>query len=156
MFGRVLVATDLTPITRNSLRAALDLARHDQGDVLLVHVIRRIRGIPDRELREFYDRLRADAQVGLREMTAWFTRERGVEIACEIAIGNPAEEIVRIAREEGVDLVVLTHREGDGQSPLGSVSYTVAHLATCAVLILKEPAQEAKPSRRRPPVRKAR
>jgi nucleotide-binding universal stress UspA family protein len=101
MFRRVLVATDLTPITRNSLRAALDLARHDQGDVLLVHVVRRIRGLPDRELRKFYDRLKSNAKVGLREMTSWFTRERGVEIACEIAIGNPAEEIARIAQEQG-------------------------------------------------------
>jgi nucleotide-binding universal stress UspA family protein len=155
MFARILVATDLTPITRNSLRAALDLARHDQGEVLLVHVVRRIRGLPDRELRGFYARLKSDARVGLREMTSWFTRERGVEIACEIAIGNPAEEIVRIAQEQGADLVVLTHREGDGQAPLGSVSYQVAHLAKCAVLMLKEPAREVKPSRQRAPARKA-
>jgi nucleotide-binding universal stress UspA family protein len=157
MFGHILVATDLTPVTRVSLRAALDLARHDQGEVLLVHIIRRIPGIPDRELRDFYDRLKTDAQRRMHELTSGFNRERGVEIACEIAVGHPSQEIVRIARKRGADLVVLAHAKGHGQAPLGSVSYKVAHLATCAVLLLKEPASTSTSTRvrRRAPARRA-
>lgn len=139
MFARVLVATDLTAATRNSLRTALDLVRHDEGEVLLVHVIRRISGIPDRELRDFYDRLKSEAKLRMHALTTWFTRERGVEIMCEIAIGAPAAEIVRLAGKRGVDLIVLSHTEG-AAAPLGSVSYKVVQQAACAVLVLKAPA----------------
>ena len=139
MFNRILVATDLTPATRVSLRAAFDLARHDQGEVLLVHVIRRIKGIPDRELRDFYARLEADAKQKMHALTSWFTRERGVEIACEITIGQPAHEIVRLAKDHAADLVVLAHAGTPNESPLGSVSYRVAQMAPCDILMLKQP-----------------
>jgi nucleotide-binding universal stress UspA family protein len=148
MFGRILVATDLTPVTRISLRAALDLARHDQGKVLLVHIIQRIPGLPDRELREFYDRLKTEARLKMHELTSDFVRERGVEIACEVAIGPPAQEIVRLAAKRGIDLVVLAHAEG-ADAPLGGVSYKVAHLVKCAVLLLKVPARPTKSARKR-------
>jgi nucleotide-binding universal stress UspA family protein len=148
MFGRVLVATDLTAVTRASLRTALDLVRHDEGDVLLVHVIRRIPRLPDRELRAFYERLKGDAKLRMHALTTWFTRERGIDIACEIAIGQPARELVRIARTRGADLIVLAHAEGVA-APLGSVSYKVVQQAKCAVLVLKAPAVEKPAVRRR-------
>ncbi len=149
MFKRILVATDLTPSTRISLRAAFDLARHDQGEVILVHVVRRIASIPDRELRAFYARLKADARLRMHDLTSWFTRERGVDIACELTIGAPAREIVRIARVREVDLVVLSHADAGEGPPLGSISYKIAHLAPCAVLILKgRPASRASATRK--------
>jgi nucleotide-binding universal stress UspA family protein len=159
MFSRILVATDLTPATRVSLRAAFDLARHDQGEVLLVHVIRRIKGIPDRELREFYERLKADAKLKMHALTSWFTRERGVEIACEITIGHPAQEIIRLARDHGADLIVLAHAGKPNESPLGSVSYKVVQMAPCDVLMLKQATPTARRTRDRassPPPRLAR
>jgi nucleotide-binding universal stress UspA family protein len=162
MFGRILVATDLTPATRNSLRVALELARHDEGEVLLVHVIRRIPGLPDRELREFYQRLEREARLQMHELSAPFARERGVEIGCEVVMGQPAHELVRIARTRGVELIVLAHREGGGRAPLGSVSYRVGHLAPCSVLLLKVPtaagasARRAARTRRLPRARAAR
>jgi nucleotide-binding universal stress UspA family protein len=148
MFGRVLVATDLTAVTRVSLRTALDLVRHDEGDVLLVHIIRSIPGLPDRELRAFYERLKGDAKLRMHALTTWFSRERGIDIACEIAIGQPARELVRIAQKRGVDLIVLAHAEGVA-APLGSVSYKVVQQAKCAVLVLKAPAAAEKPAVRR-------
>ena len=58
MFNRVLVATDLTATTRASLRAAFEAVRRDDGEVLLVHVVRRIPAVSDREMRAFYEKLR--------------------------------------------------------------------------------------------------
>jgi nucleotide-binding universal stress UspA family protein len=148
MFGRVLVATDLTVSTRASLRAALDLVRRDDGDVLLFHVIRPLPGVADREIRDFYDRLKADAKLTMHELTSWFTKERGVEIACEIVVGQPAREIVRTAQKRGVDLIVLSHMEGV-RAPLGSVSYKVVQMAKCDVLVLKSPLVVQSPRSRR-------
>ena len=56
-----------------------------------------------------------------------------------LVIGHPAEEIARIANEEGFDLLVVGSR---GLSTvkaflLGSVSEKLSRLAKCPVLIVK-------------------
>jgi nucleotide-binding universal stress UspA family protein len=63
------------------------------------------------------------------ELSAPLAREHGVEILCAVAMGQPAQELVRLARTQHADLIVLAHRVGGGQAPLGSVTYTVTHLA---------------------------
>jgi nucleotide-binding universal stress UspA family protein len=156
MFGRIIVATDLQASTRMSLRAACDLL-HSEGQVLLVHVIRRVTGLAPDDCDAFYDRLRANVGAQMLELASGFKRERGAEILCLTAIGSPGEEIARIAVEREADLVVLAHDPVDDPATLGSVSYKVAHLAPCAVLVLKTPGlievdkvQSTKASRRVP------
>jgi nucleotide-binding universal stress UspA family protein len=134
MFGHIIVATDLQPSTRMSLRAACDLLRSD-GQVVLVHVIRRIPGLPAAD--EVYDRLEATASVQMLDLASWIERERGVDITCLTSVGSAGQEIARLAAERGADLVVLAHDPADDPATLGSVSYQVTHLAPCAVLVLK-------------------
>ena len=57
----------------------------------------------------------------------------------EVAVGRPADAIVRFAKERGVDLIVMaTHgRTGLGHMVLGSVAEKVVQLAPCPVLTLK-------------------
>jgi hypothetical protein len=98
MFGRIIVATDLTPATRLSLRAACEV-RHSQGEILLVHVIRSIAGVSDDDLSSFYGRLRTTAAARMRELSSAFARERHLDIPSLVAVGDPAREIERIARE---------------------------------------------------------
>jgi len=158
VFGRIIVATDLRASTRMSLGAACDLL-HSEGEVLLVHVIRPLPGLPDADQAGVYDRLKANAGAQMLDLASWFKRERGVDIVCVTAIGSPGREIVRIAAERHVDLVVLVHDPVDDPATLGSVSYKVAHLAACAVLVLKTPdctklvQPSAKASRRTPLVK---
>jgi nucleotide-binding universal stress UspA family protein len=154
MFSRIIVATDLTAATRMSLRAACDL-RQSQGDIWLVHVIRRLVGLPDGELTSVYDRLQTDAGTRMHELTSWFTRERHLDIECISVIGSPAQEIARLARERDADLIVLAHDAADDPAILGSVSFKVAQLAPCAVLMLKaEGTVKPAPRRRTPSARR--
>jgi nucleotide-binding universal stress UspA family protein len=138
MFSRIIVATDLTAATRMSLRAACDL-RQSQGEIWLVHVIRRLAGLPEAELRGVYDRLKSDAGTKMLDLKSWFTRERHLDIECISVIGSPAQEIARLAGEREADLIVLAHDAADDPAILGSVSFKVAQLAPCAVLMLKAP-----------------
>lgn len=57
----------------------------------------------------------------------------------EIAVGQPADTIVRIAQERDVDLIVMsTHgRTGLQHVLLGSVAEKVVRLAPCAVMTVK-------------------
>ena len=62
----------------------------------------------------------------------------------EIVTGRPFMEIIRIAKEKNVDLIVIgTHGRGAlSQILLGSVADKVVHKAPCPVLSVREPGQE--------------
>ncbi len=68
-----------------------------------------------------------------------------VPATVRVAVGRPAEEILRVAEEAGVDLIVMgTHgRTGLRQVLLGSVAESVERSAECAVLMVKAPAPVA-------------
>ena len=57
----------------------------------------------------------------------------------ELAVGSPAETIVRIAQEQAADLIVMgTHgRTGLQHALLGSVAEKVVRLAPCPVLTVR-------------------
>lgn len=60
-------------------------------------------------------------------------------VITEVQVGEPAEEIVDLARVENVDLIIIGSR---GLSPikemlLGSVSNKVLHTAPCPVLVVR-------------------
>ena|SRR5262249_49924934 len=63
----------------------------------------------------------------------------------KVAVGKPAEEIVRVAREEGVDLIVMgTHgRTGVQHLLLGGVAEEVARHAPCPVFTVRSGAAAA-------------
>ena len=58
--------------------------------------------------------------------------------------GDPAAEIVRVADEEGVDLIVMsTHgRTGLTRMLMGSVAELVVRRASCPVMTFKQPAEK--------------
>ena len=52
--------------------------------------------------------------------------------------GSPADEIVKVAEEEGVDLIVLgTGKNIVDKRLLGSVSEKVVHSAPCTILLVR-------------------
>ncbi len=62
-----------------------------------------------------------------------------VPVTVKAAVGKPPEEILRVAREEGVDLIVMgTHgRTGLRHVLLGSVAETVVRTAPCPVFTVR-------------------
>ena len=69
---------------------------------------------------------------------------KSLKATTEIASGRPFQEIIRVAKERGVDLIVIgTHGRGAlRQMLLGSVADKVVHKAQCPVLSVREPGQE--------------
>ncbi len=60
-------------------------------------------------------------------------------VATEVQVGEPAEEIVDLARLEGYDLIVMGSRGLNQVKELlvGSVSHRVLHTAPCPVLVAR-------------------
>ena len=71
------------------------------------------------------------------ESVASLARQKGLASTSHVGSGDPATQIVAIAKDEGVDLIVVGNRGMRGlKRVLGSVPNAVAHRAPCAVLIV--------------------
>jgi nucleotide-binding universal stress UspA family protein len=72
----------------------------------------------------------------------------GVRLERRLAEGDPAAEVLRLAREVGADLIVMgTHgRTGLSRLLAGSVAEQVMRRAACPVLTVRAPFPEAVPS----------
>jgi nucleotide-binding universal stress UspA family protein len=145
MFSRILVAVDGSPFAERALVHAVELSKKYEAKLLIVHVV----------LRRFYAVTPSEAGVlattvfvkemesegkKIIEKSEEFVNSAGiVAYECKLLQGVPADEIVRLAQAEKVDLIVLGSR---GLSEvrgflLGSVSDKVTHHAKCPVLIVK-------------------
>jgi nucleotide-binding universal stress UspA family protein len=135
---RILVAVDGSDIGLAAVRAAATLAAERSiPSVTLINVIPTVASTmgvtlmsappSDIEAWEVFERPKA------------LLAEAGVEPKLLLAMGDPADEIVRTAREQGFDLIVVGHR---GLSPvkaflLGSVSTRIVSHAPCSVLVVR-------------------
>jgi nucleotide-binding universal stress UspA family protein len=65
-------------------------------------------------------------------------KKYGLEMKTEIAVGRPADQIIRRAEGGGIDMVLLGHRRGSRFTRLvmGSISEQVLKYAHCPVMIV--------------------
>jgi nucleotide-binding universal stress UspA family protein len=134
---KLLVPIDDSEPSHHACRLAAQFAQ-EVGDVEVV--LLNVRSLPedyggvallehdlfDRSLREGQQRLLAQ-RVGLTKVTI------------HAAQGAAAEEIVRVAKEKGVDQILMgTHGRGTvGMFLMGSVAQRVVHLAPMPVTLVK-------------------
>lgn len=139
MFRHILVPTDFTPKSRAALEAALRVASPPETRITLLHVIETVAVGDEEEFRAFYDKLIVRAEGELGQLAAEAGRT-GVEINCEVVLGRRALEILRYVGNHGVDLIVLGSHPIKAETPMqdwGTISYKVAVLAPCPVLMVK-------------------
>lgn len=146
MFRNILVPVDFTLKNEAALHTALDLARKAEGSVptdpvkvTLLHVIETIEHVPFEELADFYRGLETRSAAKLYGMEERF-KAAGVPVYHEIVYGKRAETVVRHAEERAVDLIVLSSHKVDRESAasdIGTLSYRIAIVARCPVLLVK-------------------
>jgi universal stress protein A len=126
----VMVATDFSPASDGALRMAREIAQQSNASIHAVHVVPSVT---------------APGQAA--ELLSGLARSIGPEDRVHTALlsGRPAREIVRYARDNGVDLIVVgTHgRTGVTRALLGSVAEAVVRLAPCSVLSVPASAAQA-------------
>lgn len=138
-FEHLLVPVDFTAKNRAAVDIAFELAVQNKARTTLLHVIETIEYVPDEETAEFYRKLeeRADGELDL--ISQRFETAH-VNVACKIRYGKRAQEIVRYELDHDVDLIVMSSHRIDSEHPvqsLGTLSYQVAMLCQCPVLLVK-------------------
>ena len=139
VFQRILVPLDLAQKNQSALASAAEMAHQHQATILLLHVIERIEHVPEEELKSFYHRLEQGVQREL-SAAAQTLAEQGVIASTHIVFGRRAEDVVRFAIQNQVDLIVLRSHRYDPQTakfPVGTLSHQIAVLSQCAVLLVK-------------------
>lgn len=126
-FKRILFPVDFTPQCRIAARHVAAYARHFDAQVNLLHV----------EMLAFEPYVWEPRTDRLRQMLDEFLVDEfvGVKIQRHVAIGDPAQEIVRYANNEKVDLIMMpTHGRGPFRRfVLGSITTKVLHDTPCPV-----------------------
>jgi nucleotide-binding universal stress UspA family protein len=135
----ILYPTDFSESSDYVFRLACALARDYDARLFVLHVMAPppalyaggvVLPLSDGDKEEQWDKLR-----GLR------ARNPRVQVEHCLAEGEPAEAILRAAREKKCDLIMMgTHgRTGLGRLLMGSVAEQVVRKAPCPVLTVKTP-----------------
>jgi universal stress protein A len=137
---RILVPTDFSESARHALLYGTSFAREYEGELVLLHVVENLTvgyasdlfPVP---MAEVFDEISGYAKAELAKLGAE-VREKGITVRELVVQGKPSAEIVRVAREETADMIVLgTHGKGMLDKALfGSTAERVIRRAPCPVL----------------------
>ncbi|MFL6228758.1 MAG: universal stress protein [Pyrinomonadaceae bacterium] len=154
--NRVLLATNFRASSAPAARLAAELARASGAEFHSVFVV----GDFMEQLADLFpesgSRALSDLREYARQKMETFEREAGTKVLTHVAEGKPYEEVVRLATNAEVDLVVVgtsTHRPFfSGALVLGSEVERVVRNAPCPVLcvpsgrvVTPQPALAAEP-----------
>ncbi|MGD8429001.1 MAG: universal stress protein [Ectothiorhodospiraceae bacterium] len=139
MYASIVLAFDGSRTGRVALRQGAELATLCGAKTHLVAVMPDVPGIamvegvyPVEALEQDEAEVREVIQEGLDRL-----RKRGLSAEGHLGVGDPADQISRIAREVEADLVVVGHRH---HGPLarwwrGSLGRSLLDLLDCSVLV---------------------
>jgi len=144
-FKKILCPSDFSGASRIALGAAAEVAGQFQAEMYLVHVVPVLPPVPTDpnfvfEVPEYERALHTDAERQLQAL-AQDLRAKGLVVHTMVGHGDPGSEIVRIAKDEAVDLIVIaTHgMTGWRHAMFGSVAEKVVRLAHRPVLTIPAP-----------------
>ncbi|MCL4493177.1 MAG: universal stress protein [Nitrospirae bacterium] len=140
---RILFPTDFSEGALSALPYAVDLAKNCGAKLYMLHVVYDIATasglyVPHVSVDEMYKELEAGAKKELENFG--LEERRGVkDVEYSVLRGTPYEEILKFARENNVDMIVLgTHgRKGLDRFLFGSTAEKVVRYAACPVLTVR-------------------
>lgn len=143
----ILLPTDFSDCANYALSYATSLARQFSAKIICVHVVEPIvpavgyTGMAEPlPIADISEQLEDSAERELPKI-AGCEECQGIEVEDVMAHGEAASEIVRVAKEHEVDLIVISShgRTGFGRMLFGSTAESVVRHAHCPVLVVKPP-----------------
>ena len=147
MAKMIVFPTDFSTASDAALEHAATLAKSMGATLLIVHVEEPPLAYGGGEL--YYGIPEPDSERILKMLEDVKPKDPSVPFTHRLSMGDPAGEIVRIATDEGAELIVLgTHgRTGVTRLLMGSVAEVVVRRAPCPVLVYRETAAKLIPSK---------
>jgi len=145
MFKKILLATSGAPSTFGAARVAFDMAKRYGAEVIVFNVM----GVPTKAFSQEVNDVRTGEKIEVDdEYRAWVEEELKNTFAKQIesvefskmilTTGVPHREILRAARDEDVDLIVMGASSGESSAYRmgypGSTLQRVAKAARCPVM----------------------
>lgn len=157
-FRRILVTTDFSDTSLTAFPVAAEVAKHFDGELLVVHVLPVDTptpwdippyadfGLASLPLPEYETQVRQEVERRLAQVVAKHA-PAGTKVRTIVGRGDAASEVGRIAVAEKVDLIVLATHGWTGWRHLvfGSVAEKILRESPCPVLSIRQPAA-SKPS----------
>jgi len=147
---KILLPTDFSGCADFALPYAAAIARATKATIICVHVVEPVvpavgyTGLAEpMPIADISEQLEDSAERQLPKL-AECEECAGLDLEEIIVHGDPAAEIVRVAQEQGVNLIVISShgRTGLGRMIFGSTAEAVVRHASCPVLVVKPPHQE--------------
>jgi nucleotide-binding universal stress UspA family protein len=141
VFNSILVGTDGSPRAERAVDAAVALAKSQGSHICLVAAYA--------ETQPFRESVQSTSKVvvgHLREAAeavlsraARRAEEAGVPVEYEARVGDPADVLLDVAAERGVDLIVIGNKGMTGARRywLGNVPNKISHHAEASVMIVR-------------------
>jgi universal stress protein A len=138
-YKKILVLLDLTDASEQIVAAGRDMAAHSNAAMVMLHVVEFVPSEPMGETLmptvQIEEDLEQRAKLKLSELSAGLGLSR---VTTRVEAGNKKTEILRVAKEEAVDLIVLGSRVRHGLGILVNFTEdTVLHAAHCDVLAIR-------------------
>jgi nucleotide-binding universal stress UspA family protein len=145
MYRKILVALENTQADEFLLPQVTELARQLKSELLLVHVADGwvARNFESLRLAES-DEMKSD-RAYLDQIARRLSAE-GLKVGCRLGLGDPSQQILKLAEEEACDLIAMTshgHRL-IGDLLLGSTIHEVRHRTSIPVLIVRATGKPAR------------
>lgn len=136
---KILCSTDFSPSSDLALEHAGIYARAAGAVLIIVHVQEEISTSAGEGM--LHSGVRPDNPQTLTRRLEGIVPDSGIEYEHRLLRGKPADEIIRLATDEGVSLIVMgtQGRTGVGRLLMGSVAEEVLRRAPCPVLTVKLP-----------------
>lgn len=145
---QILVPTDFSPASAETLRYAVEFARQLGARITLCHSVH-LSGvfptpeIPDSPSQVLLDSLRDSARDRLKDLQR-LSIPAELAGSAEVRIGPPAAEIPELARSGGYDLILCATRGFTGLKHLflGGTAEAIVRHAPCPVLVVRRAAAD--------------
>jgi len=138
MYKHILIPLENSPADETILTHIKPLARMTDAQLLLVHVA-------DGWVARNFNQLQLAESEEMKQDRAYLERRRselaaeGFTCAAVLALGEPSDEIIKLAREKNVDLIAMTTHGHRLVSDIlyGATADKVRHAVDVPVLLLK-------------------
>jgi len=138
-YQHLLLPMDFSEKNQVALDSAYNIVSQNPARLTLLQVIEPIGIVDDDEIQDFTDQLVARADSELKTRAAQFS-DLDVDVVCTTQVGNRSRTVTAFAVDNNVDLIIVSShpiQEVHSARSMASVSYQIAVLANCAVLLLK-------------------